>query len=354
MNRQYFFTILLTVFFITVAFHGGHVYAAISGDETCGATAETKCGITDITKIFHGIFSAIISIGLPLLVVFIIYRFVMAWYALQEGNANAYKEATKKAGQGILGFIMIVAIMGGIFITILKYLGVQDFPLRLLQQISSISVERAYAIAPVSEVMCNAWPPTTPCVKSDGRQGLCQGALCMITYKKLNESCVRDNECDSSYCNQTTKVCSLRNNGDSCHLNLECQSKECSNGVCVAKNVPVESPPTQQTPVTTDTKPANSSGQQLPNPLGITSLYDFILAVLATVMKFFIYPALIAMWVWSGFSYVLAQGAPEKLAKTHKLLMWAVVTTLIVFMIQGFLVAIKGSVETILPGSTNG
>jgi hypothetical protein len=87
----------------------------------------------------------------------------------------------------------------------------------------------------------------------------------------------------------------------------------------------------------------------LPNTLGVCSIYDFILNIVNAFMKFFLYPAMIGMWVWSGFSYVAAQGAPEKLSKAHKLLLMAFVTTIITFMIQGFLTAIKGSVDKILP-----
>lgn len=252
MKKNHLLTFVLAIFFITIALHGIEVNAAIGGDEVCGGTSVTygkdekgntiitggACGLADFKKIWQGIFSLIISIGLPLLIVFVIYRFVMAWYSLQQGNANAYKEATKKAGQAIFGFMIVVAIMGGLFIVMLNYLGVDTKYMDLLKKISEVFVTHAYAAT------------------------------------------------------------------------------------------------------TTET---------LPSPIGATSLYEFILTVLGLVMRFFIYPALIAMWVWSGFSYVLAQGAPEKLSKTHKLIMWAFISTLIVFMTQALLSAIKGSVDEILP-----
>ena len=64
------------------------------------------------------------------------------------------------------------------------------------------------------------------------------------------------------------------------------------------------------------------------------------------------YPAMITVWVWSGFMYVAAQGAPEKLAKAHKLLLMAFVTTLITFTTHGFLLSLKASVDKILPAPT--
>lgn len=249
MKRKNLLTFILASFFILMTLQGAHTYASISGGEVCGNTSE--CKIDDLKKISQGIFSLIISVGLPLLVVFIIYRFIMAWYALQQGNANAYKEAGKKATEAIIGFIIIVALFGGIFLAMLKYFGASDWTTTLLQKIS------------ITEVIPHAYAQTPPAA------------------------------------------------------------------------------------------PTTSCGfSGLPNPLGFCSLYDFILGALNVVMKFFLYPALIGIWVWSGFSYVLAQGAPEKLSKAHKLLLWAVISTLVVFMTQGFLNALRGSVNKILPTTT--
>lgn len=92
-------------------------------------------------------------------------------------------------------------------------------------------------------------------------------------------------------------------------------------------------------------------GQYLPNPLGIDSLYDFLLSIARLVIMFFIYPGLIAMWVWTGFSFVAAQGAPEALTKAKKYLLWAFVSTLVVFLLQAFLIAAQGTVNKILTGT---
>jgi hypothetical protein len=77
-----------------------------------------------------------------------------------------------------------------------------------------------------------------------------------------------------------------------------------------------------------------------------------MLKILALVIRFFIYPALIVIWVWTGFAFVLAQGKPDALSKAKKLLVWATISTFVVVMIQAFLFAAKGTVEEILPGST--
>jgi hypothetical protein len=57
--------------------------------------------------------------------------------------------------------------------------------------------------------------------------------------------------------------------------------------------------------------------------------------------------------VWTGFSFVFAQGKPEMLAKAKKWLMWAFVSTLVIFLLQGFLVAVQGTVMKILPGTSS-
>lgn len=335
MKKQHLITFILASFFIIVSIQGAYVSAAISGDEICGSSTSTKCGIADFKKISQGIFSAIISIGLPLLVVFIIYRFVMAWYSLQQGNASAYKEATKKAGQAILGFLIVVAIMGGLFITMLNFLGVDAKYTDLLKKVSSKIeiIPRAYA-ARVPAGACATSAEGTPCVTS-GKDGFCTKMNNGTCEEILTGTSVLPSQCATA------------------SAGWPCTTYEGTSGACIPLAparcmeilpVPADVEPTSSTPMAT----------QLPNPIGVTSLYDFILSVLSLVMKFFIYPALIAMWVWSGFSYVLAQGAPEKLSKTHKLLMWAFVSTLVVFMTQGFLSSLKGSVQKILPTTTQG
>jgi hypothetical protein len=69
-------------------------------------------------------------------------------------------------------------------------------------------------------------------------------------------------------------------------------------------------------------------------------------------MRFFVYPLLIIAWVGTGFAFVFAQGRPEMLTKAKKLLVGAIVSTLIVMMIQGFLMAVKGTTEQVLQSSS--
>ena len=85
----------------------------------------------------------------------------------------------------------------------------------------------------------------------------------------------------------------------------------------------------------------------LPNPLQSDNFFDLILSLLRLVMRFFVYPGLIVLWVWAGFSFVAAQGNPEGLNKAKKMLMWAFVSTIVIVMLQGFLLAAKATVDTI-------
>lgn len=340
--------LVLTVFFVLVVFHGGDVYAvSVSGDEVCGGSVATECGVKDLAKIVKGILGTIIAIGLPLLVVFIMYRFVMAWYALQQGNANAYKEATQKVGQAILGFIIIVALMGGIFFTMLKFLGVKDFPLQLLKTFSQAVVTPAYA-APFAKGQCpQDLGKMYSCITDANESGYCDNRSC-LKIRVLFSKPISKGTCSMSSigvsCTTATNATGVCSSRTGCEILEEAPA---------AQPAPVPATqPTVQPPVAQPTPQAPAATQtQLPNPFGVDNLYDFILSVLNLIMRFFIYPALIAMWVWSGFSYVLAQGAPEKIAKTHKLLWWAFVSTLLVFMTQAFLIAVRGSVQKII--STN-
>lgn len=221
------------------------VVAQTTGDSIvqCGLTATSpKCSITGIGDIVKKVLFLVISIGLPLLFVFVAYRFVMAWFSLQQGNANAYKDAIKKAGNAILGFLIIVVLIGGGLYTVLSFFGVKEEYLKILKLFT-----------------------------------------------------------DAGYFTHTY------------------------------------------------------AQTQLPNPVNVPNLYDFILKALSLVMKFFIYPALIVIWVWTGFSFVLAQGAPDALNKAKKWLMWAFITTLVIMVLQGFLYALRASALKIIgSGSTAG
>lgn len=389
MKRKNFLTVIISIFFIAIAFHGGDVYAqtAISGDEVCGKWDPVSkqivnpCGVNSLKTITQSIFRIIIGLGLPLLVVSIIYRFVMAWYSAVQGNANAYKEAGRKATEAIIGFIIIAAIAGGITLAMFKYIGVKQPFLKLLESTSFMEViPRAYAatdsrlsfvvdqLQSTGADVCGNYKDGSPCLTTGGKDGICYaiqaGSFCTKFRTPLTDPV------------PVGKCAVLGHSGDLC---LTAQNE---NGMCITTGqcIKILSQPEVGAPIENNaignqtgsqatgavtsgsavsgnggavtSGAAQSQGKMLPNPLGFNSLYDFILGVLNMVMKFFLYPALIGIWVWAGFLYIDAQGAPEKLLKAHKLLFWAVMSTLVVFMVKGFLTAIKGSVDKLVPAQT--
>lgn len=235
---------ILAFFFLTVPLIAVTVHAqsSVSGDSVCGGSAATKCTFDDIGKIIKKMLTVIISIGLPVLVVIVGYRFVMAWFALQQGKTEAYHDALKKSGQAIFGFFIVVALFGGLLLVLLKYVGVSDGPLKILKMFSEAFIPHAYA--------------------------------------------------------------------------------------------------------------QSTSTTLLPNFLPTNDLYTFLVSVLRMIVRFFIYPALIVIWVWTGFSFVTAQGNPDAIKKAKTLLLRAFITTLAIFLIQAFLSAISGSVKKILSERT--
>lgn len=235
--------VLAIVFFTMFSFSS--VYAQmrpIAGDQQCGSSATTECNANHLTALVKGVTFLIFAIGLPLLVVIISARLIMAWFQRESGNANAYKEALKQTGKSLVGFLIILAVVGGLLTTLLTYLGASSSMTTFLKLLSDLGfVQVAYA----------------------------QNML---------------------------------------------------------------------------TSPVNE---------GI-DIYDLILNLVSLVMRFFVYPGLIIVWVWTGFAFVAAQGKPEALNKAKKLLIGAVISTFVIVTVQGFLFAAKGTVEQVLPGSTQG
>jgi hypothetical protein len=420
----------LLALIVTVSLSYGVVYAqgaqALSGDDVCGQwdeatkTIKNPCTINGIVDVAKNVLAVIIMLGLPLLVVFITYRFVMAWFALQQGNANAYKEALQKAGSALIGFMLIVALFGGLLFAMLQYFGVKDsiLDIEVFKRISSHVVEKAYAESPsclkpvqgslgkecifvskgktmTGTIKVTIYPYTYFCEDSTGIRsgvedyavddcsiyknntvckvndyyhtfGVCSGGSVPVdgaTYKCPDGTMVLPS--DAKFCNKGTPstVCSSSNIGATCTLsdnsNGKCSQVLINNvetytcaPVLVAGTNGTTDPKYQNNP-TTKTAVGQSSGsyEQLPNPINANSLYDLILDVVRLIMRFFIYPALISIWVWTGFAFVFAQGRPEALTKAKKWLMWAFATTLVIFFLQAFLTAVQGTVQKILPGT---
>lgn len=240
MRRYHVLPFLLALIVLTIPLTLVSAQTSVSGDEICGATTTTKCTLKDVGAVTKGMLYLVIGVGLPLLVVFISYRFLVAWFAEAQGKSGALKEAREKAFNAFIGFMAIVALFGGLFYAMLQVVGVDSSILNVLKN--------------------------------------------LVSYGLFT--------------------------------------------------------------------PAYAANDYLPNFLGANSLYDVILSIVRLIMRFFVYPGLIVMWVWTGFMFVFAQGNPEGLSKAKNLLGKALLASLIIFTVQGFLVAAQGTVNKILPGAT--
>ncbi|MDB5260073.1 MAG: hypothetical protein JWN37_304 [Candidatus Nomurabacteria bacterium] len=218
--------------------------SSVSGDCLCGGSAATKCDpIADAATIINRVYAGyVLPLGTAFLVVYIIFRYIQAFWAWNAGNSGAFKTATSRAGNATLGFIIIILLISGFYIFVLRYIGVQEPALQLLRRFAEGFIPHAYAAA---------------------------------------------------------------------------------------------------------------DGTLLPNPVATTNISDFLMGVLRLSISYFFYPAVIAMWVWTGFTYVAAQGNPESLKKSHKRLFLSLVVTLIVLMTQGFLVALRNTVQQSLPAQSS-
>ena len=413
-TRYHIAPLLLVSVFIFLPF--GVVFAqtgaiSASGDEICGSSTTTACTFEHLKVVSANVFRFIIALGLPLLIVFIAYRFVAAWFSLQQGNANAYKEALAKSRDAFVGFLIIVALAGGVLFVLLRFVGVkgsfldnvkllsvtdsfverayaqQDAPVTAPAastgstvislntytlpsvMLDVFGVEKAYAQASYSNEGRNAVLAQSPILESNCN-ATNMGVACIVSGSADSGKCAeRDVGVESMryYCRSdragaacpTGQTSYVTGNGTVCLPDAEVQrliqaaeeryqnsaaGQLNSNGSQSTTNTNTQQPSGAATS-TVSTVTCDSAF----NMLGVCSLYDFILSILRLVMRFFIYPALIVMWVWTGFSFVLAQGNPDGLNKAKKWFMWAVITSFVIFMLQSFLIAARGTVERILP-----
>ncbi len=244
LKKSYLVPLIVTIFTVTLFIGGLHGVYAQTNDSLIkcgnGPDVSTACKFNkeQFGGAVKGFLSFVISVGLPLLFIFVAYRFIKAWFLLQQGNASAYKDALQKATNAVYGFIIVVVLVGGGLYTILVFLGVDPKILEILK---------------------------------------------FFTFTDLFQHAY-----------------------------------------------------------------AYDQPGFLPRFVKADSLQLFLIDAFRLFVKFFLYPALIVIWVWTGFSFVFAQGAPEALALAKKLLVRAVITTIVVMVLQGFLFALQNSANKIL------
>lgn len=220
------------------------VTQSVSGDEVCGGKSKTndpaanECSVKDFKEIGKRLLVIFTMLGGAVLVIMVAVRLVMSWYAYRSGDAGAIKRAGEQAFNAAIGFFIIFAVFGGLYLALLNYLGTQPWAVQLFKLSSDALISHAYAAG-----------------RTDGL---------------------------------------------------------------------------------------------LPNAFGSDSAYDILLAGINLAMRFFVYPAIIVMWVWSGFQFVYAQGNPDGLNKAKSWLFWAFIITVVAIMLQGFLVAFKNTANKVL------
>ena len=118
---------------------------SIAGDGVCGATAADVCTPADLKEIGRKVLTMFALLGSGILVVIIGIRLVRSMFAYMRGDVMAIKKAGEAAFNALIGFFIVFAVAGGIFLLGLKYLGAQPWVGQLLQMFSSAFVETAYA-----------------------------------------------------------------------------------------------------------------------------------------------------------------------------------------------------------------
>lgn len=110
-----------------------------------------------------------------------------------------------------------------------------------------------------------------------------------------------------------------------------------------------------QTPDTTPCVPApeqNSSGfdlnVKLENPLHETTTIPQALALIMRAVFKIAIPVIVFFFLWTGLSYILALGKPEKLKDVHKMFLWTVIGTLLVLGAYTITNILIGTINTIV------
>ncbi|MFA5132072.1 MAG: hypothetical protein WC444_01950 [Candidatus Paceibacterota bacterium] len=243
MKNKYILTALLASFFIVISFvplyaqTSAYPTKSISGNDLCGATAQTECNVTNFKAMVSSLLSLFTVIGSVFVVLVLVVRMVMIVWARKDPSGAALKKVGYEAFQSLIGFVVVFAIAAGALTFILKSFGVQDFILKLF---SEAFVTHAYA----------------------------------------------------------------------------------------------------------------DTGSLLPNPTTMNNLYDVLLSLARIIIRWFVYPSIVGMWLFSGFAYVYAQGKPEELKKAHSYTLLAAIITIAVVMVQGFVFAVRNTALQVIGSST--
>lgn len=152
MKKQFLLAAILSVLFVG-ALHfsslGGHVYAqGIAGDSLCGSSSTTQCTPKDLEVLTNKVFLLFASVGTAILFLFIIGRIIYSAYLYMfkdAGEAELARARTQSFNM-LIGYGIIIAVFGGLYMMGLQMFGVNEKYLKLLQFFSFDGfIEHAYA-----------------------------------------------------------------------------------------------------------------------------------------------------------------------------------------------------------------
>ena len=89
---------------------------------------------------------------------------------------------------------------------------------------------------------------------------------------------------------------------------------------------------------------AGGEGVRLNNPLGDTTIMDFLGDLLDVIMIFAV-PLIVFMIIYAGFTYVMARGNPGEVSRASKMLLYSVIGGVIILGAWAILEVIDGTVD---------
>lgn len=92
---------------------------------------------------------------------------------------------------------------------------------------------------------------------------------------------------------------------------------------------------------------AQETASLLPNALGVTDLYDFLLLLIRLFVRWFVFPALVFAWLYTGLQFVFAQGNPGKIKEARTWLLWVFIATFIIMLSEAFAFALRSTINQI-------
>ena len=117
---------------------------------------------------------------------------------------------------------------------------------------------------------------------------------------------------------------------------------------CTSKFLPCENGSTTCSPQTTPTSSAGDDALNIHinNPLSVSTIQDAIKKVMDVVLMLAI-PVIIVLYIWAGFTYIMAQGNGEAIKKAHNRLLFTTLGAVIILGAWTIATAVVGTVNMI-------